>query len=79
MIGLRIQGIEIMVLRFNLRSVRQSKAQPVKNIGNPIQGLGQNMYRPRGGRAPWQRRIELSRQRRRPCTFPTRFFRPRLF
>jgi hypothetical protein len=36
MVRMRIQRIEIVMLRFNLRPVGQSKAQPMKNIGDPI-------------------------------------------
>ena len=63
MIRLRVQGIKVVVLRLDLRSIRQSKAQPMKNIDDSIQRLRDHMHRPRRVRFARQGGIDLPRCR----------------
>jgi alpha/beta superfamily hydrolase len=36
MIRLGVQGVEVVMLRFDFRPIGQSKTQTMKNIGDPI-------------------------------------------
>ena len=74
MVGRRVQRIEVVVFGLDLRAVGQRKTQPVKDVHDPVQRLGQHMHRARGIWFARQGKVQVPGRpgtRRRP--FPALF------